>query len=99
MSGAFEIPVCGACGHAVWPPRLVCPSCGAREWKRVDASEGTLEEVSELAGSGSEPVRLCSVRLDAGPTVIARGEGGSPGERVSMALLDGVLLASGNHSA
>lgn len=93
MSGGLRIPACAACGRAVWPPRLACSSCGAVEWKQMDASKGTLEEVSELAGPGEEHVRICSVRLDAGPVVIARAQGVAPGERVSMEMIDGALLA------
>lgn len=89
MSGVFAIPACAACGHAVWPPRLSCADCGASEWEQVDASAGTLEEVTELA----DGVRLCSVKLDAGPIVIARIEQGAPGERVAMAMRGAALWA------
>ena len=93
MSATFEIPACAACGHAVWPPRLACSVCGAAEqWELVDASDGTLEEITELAGAEGQPVRLCSVKLDAGPIVVARVEHGGPAERVSMALRDGGAL-------
>lgn len=94
MSGSFEIPACGQCGHAVWPPRLACSVCGAARWEKVDASMGTLEELTELPGDEAEPLRLCSVRLDVGPIVIARCGQGMPGERMGMALRGKALWAA-----
>lgn len=95
MSGSFEIPACGQCGHAVWPPRLACSVCGSAQWESVDASIGSLEELTELPREGQGPVRLCSVRLDAGPIVVARcEERGAAGDRVNMALRGKALWAT-----
>jgi predicted transcriptional regulator len=62
MSG-FRVPACANCGHAVWPPRLACPVCGAAEWTEVDASTGTLLDVTEAPGYDGTPTRLGTVRL------------------------------------
>lgn len=97
MSG-FQVPACAECGHAVWPPRLACAVCGSGEWGEVDASTGTVLEVTDAPGASGEIVRLGTVRLILaatvdGPPVIARCEGCEPGDSVSLALEDGALRA------
>jgi uncharacterized OB-fold protein len=83
----FQVPACANCGHAIWPPRLACPVCGAAEWAEVPAPTGTLLDVTEAPGYDGEPIRLGTVRLavlsadpsgkrnsgtgDAGPPAIA----------------------------
>jgi hypothetical protein len=59
----FAIPACTNCGHAIWPPRLACPVCGAAEWEEVPAPTGTLLDVTEAPGYDGEPIRLGTVRL------------------------------------
>lgn len=59
----FAVPACTNCGHAIWPPRLACPVCGAAEWEEVPAPTGTLLDVTEAPGYDGEPVRLGTVRL------------------------------------
>jgi hypothetical protein len=87
----FAIPACANCGHAIWPPRLACPVCGAAEWEDVPAPTGTLLDVTEGPGYDGEPTRLGTVRLavpfadpsgkrnsgagDAGPPVVAGIDG------------------------
>ena len=46
----FQVPACANCGHAIWPPRLACPVCGAAEWTEVPAPTGTLLDVTEAPG-------------------------------------------------
>jgi uncharacterized OB-fold protein len=97
MSG-FAVPACGNCGHAVWPPRLACPVCGAAEWTEVDASTGTALEVTDTPGASGEAIRLGTVQLILaetvdGPPVIARCEGCEPGDEVDLELVDGALRA------
>jgi uncharacterized protein len=91
------ICICGACGHAVFPPRLLCPGCGASEWREEVAERGVVEEVTEaLFRVRSEPVtrRLASVRTEVGPVVIARLlDDAEPGAAVSLALSDGAVTA------
>ncbi len=94
----LEIQQCGRCGAAWFPDRLRCPRCGAREWQRVPAGQGTVEEETSIhrppARDGA-PVRLGSVRLDAGPVVIARlQEDVGCGRRVHLeAGADGIVRA------
>ncbi len=59
----FEIPACTNCGHAIWPPRLACPVCGAAEWEDVPAPTGALLDATEAAGFDGSPTRLGTVRL------------------------------------
>ena len=79
---SFRLPVCAACGRAAFPQRVLCPSCGGREWTTGDASTGVVEEATERDG-----VRIVSVRTGLGPVVIARAE-------VPAAAGDAVVLGS-----
>jgi uncharacterized OB-fold protein len=95
---SFAIPACANCGHAVWPPRLACAVCGAAEWTEVDASTGTVLEVTDTPGASGETIRLGTVELILaatvdGPPVIARCEGCEPGNPVALDLTDGALRA------
>ena len=95
---SFAVPACANCGHAVWPPRLACPVCGAAEWSEVDASTGTVLEVTDAPGASGGTVRLGTVRLILaatvdGPPVIARCDGCEPGGEVALDLTDGALRA------
>ena len=77
---SLRVAVCAACGQASFPPPFLCPNCGAREWREVEAASGTLEA---LADRGD--VRLGAVRLPQGPLAIARVEGDAQaGAEVSL---------------
>ena len=102
----LTIPACANCGHAIWPPRLACPVCGAAEWDQVPAPTGTLLDVTEGPGYDGEPVRLGTVRLavpsadpsgkrnSGGPPVIAGIDSDArPGDTVRLRLVDGALRA------
>jgi uncharacterized OB-fold protein len=80
MSRPFCVPACVACGHAIWPPRPVCPGCGGRAFAARRADAGVVEETTR-----NEHTPLASVRSDAGPVVIARLEREVPsGARVEL---------------
>jgi uncharacterized OB-fold protein len=80
----LTILVCRRCGSTWFPDRLWCAVCGGRDFERVAAGVGVVEEETELHRPPG-PVRLGSVRLDAGPVVIARlGEGIVAGGRVRL---------------
>jgi uncharacterized OB-fold protein len=64
---SLAIPVCASCATAAFPPRVLCPSCGSREWTTVDAVGGTVVGLTEHRG-----IVIASVRSDAGPVIIAR---------------------------
>jgi uncharacterized OB-fold protein len=73
VSNSFSVPACDACGHAIWPPRPVCPCCAGTTFSERDASRGIVEE----ATCNGEAL-LASVRSGAGPVVIARLERHAP---------------------
>jgi uncharacterized OB-fold protein len=96
---ALQIPVCRECGRTAFPPPRACPSCGATDWEERPAGAGAVEQLTTLrrvAGAAMEqPVRLASVRLEAGPVLIARaGDGVEVGSTVGIVTLaDGALEA------
>ena len=91
--GAFELPVCEACGAVQYPLRQRCRMCcsGKLAWREVSAA-GTLlartsvRHSSEPYFQSRRPVPLGSVKLDAGPVAIAfvAGGCGEPGSRVRL---------------
>ena len=76
MSRGFAYRVCRTCGFAVFPPRLLCPKCGGASWERRLATDGVLEDATTLwrapGGVPGGPIRLGTVRLDAGPALVVR---------------------------
>lgn len=91
----FEVYVCGACGRAVFPERLLCPGCGAREWRREPVETGTLEAAAERG-----EVRVGAVRTPLGPLAIARVEGDAePGSEVRLSADGEVPLATAEPEA
>jgi uncharacterized OB-fold protein len=69
----LQIQRCQRCGTHAFPDRLWCPRCGAVELRHVPAGPGGVEEDTTLRRLlAHEPVRLGTVRLQAGPFVIAR---------------------------
>jgi len=92
------VAVCSACGRAAFPARLLCPRCGANDWRTEEAHEGVVEETTFLrrapGGPLPEPVPLGTVRLDGGVLVVARlGPAMRPGESVRLEYRDGVPVA------
>ena|SRR5690242_6177022 len=82
----LEIQRCERCGTSAFPDRLWCPGCGAGAWEHVPAGPGRVEEETTLHRA-AEPIRLGSVRLDAGPMVVARLDtGAQAGTRVHLEL-------------
>lgn len=86
----LEIPVCEACGRAVFPERLLCPACGARAWRREPVASGVLEAAAQRG-----EVRVGAVRTPLGPLAIARVVGtAAPGDEVSFSV-DGEVPVAG----
>lgn len=67
---SLKVPVCRSCGRAVFPERLLCPDCGARNWREEPVDSGVLES---LADRGE--VRVGIVRTALGPAAIVRVQG------------------------
>jgi len=73
----LRIDRCARCGHLVHPPRELCPRCHSSDWTPRAAGPGSVEEltaVEHAVGSRAGGVVLASVRLAAGPVVIAAAE-------------------------
>jgi uncharacterized protein len=92
------VSVCSACGHAVFPARLLCPRCGGNDWRSEEMRLGVVEETTLLrrapGGPLPEPVPLGTVRLEGGPLVVARLEPTvRPGTSVRLQYRDGVPVA------
>jgi len=79
---ALAIAVCRSCGRKFFPLPLACRQCGGSDFDSVRAPAGTVEEVTEVTVTRS---RIGSVRLDAGPVVVAQvGQSTKPGDRVEL---------------
>ena len=77
---SLPVPVCTACGRAVFPRRLLCPDCGGAEWRNESVNAGVLEAATERDG-----VRVGAVRTPLGPLVVARLESEpQPGSEVTL---------------
>ena len=92
------VSVCMSCGHRSFPERLLCPRCGGGDRRRQWVEAGTVEHVTTLRRTAGraydDPVILASVRLSAGPRVIARLEERlPPGTAVRLDLRDGAPVA------
>lgn len=77
---SLTVFVCDSCGRAAFPQRLLCPFCGARDWREEAVETGVLEAVADRG-----EVRLGAVRTALGPLAIARVEGqGKEGAEVLL---------------
>jgi NAD(P)-dependent dehydrogenase (short-subunit alcohol dehydrogenase family)/uncharacterized OB-fold protein len=76
--GRLALQVCRACGTVHYPPQEACRRCLSvhLDWRPQDGageliSDTVLRHSNELYFRAHVPLRLGSVRLDAGPTAIA----------------------------
>jgi NAD(P)-dependent dehydrogenase (short-subunit alcohol dehydrogenase family)/uncharacterized OB-fold protein len=83
--GEFALQVCRDCGTVHYPPQEACRAClSARlDWRAQDGggellADTVLRHSNELYFRARVPLRLGSVRLDAGPTAIAFVHGACP---------------------
>ncbi len=83
--GRLALQVCAGCGHVTYPPREICPKCWSMEldWRDV-ADGGQLLTETLLRTSVNTyfrermPWRIGTIKLDAGPTVLAHLHGDVP---------------------
>jgi uncharacterized OB-fold protein len=64
---SFPIPICGACGAAVFPPRALCPRCGGRAWREERVDTAVVEHTTERDGTA-----IATVRTSLGPLLVTR---------------------------
>jgi uncharacterized OB-fold protein len=84
----LHVEVC-ANGHAVFPPRALCPRCGSGAWHAEPAGPGIAKQVTTHRAGG----RIASVALDRGPIVVARADDVAPGARVRLEDDQGRMIA------
>jgi NAD(P)-dependent dehydrogenase (short-subunit alcohol dehydrogenase family)/uncharacterized OB-fold protein len=80
--GRFELQACADCGTVQYPPRAACRTCLSHrlEWRETDGagellSATVLHHSNELFYRERVPLRLGTIRLEAGPTVLAHLHG------------------------
>jgi uncharacterized protein len=93
------VSVCSACGHGVFPARLLCSRCGAAEWESREVEEGVVEDATLVrrapGGELAVAVPLGTVRVEGGVRVLARIDLGLvPGASVRLEYRDGIPIAS-----
>jgi uncharacterized OB-fold protein len=77
-TGQLRLPVCQECGRVAYPLRELCANCLSErlEWQPVEAS-GRVLATTTLQRSNLPyfrpllPLRVASIKLDAGPVVLA----------------------------
>ncbi|GAA5078424.1 hypothetical protein HNP84_009534 [Thermocatellispora tengchongensis] len=82
--GAVPFQSCEECRAAVFPPRVLCPACGAMEltWER-SAGLGTVYSTSVLFPRGRDPYPVVLVDLDEGFRMMSTVTG-TPAEEVAI---------------
>jgi uncharacterized OB-fold protein len=96
MTAGVTVSACASCEWKGLPERLWCPRCGSGEVGVFQALEGTLEEttIARRAGGPDAPVRVASVRIEGGGTLIVRLEAPlADGARVELADDHGAAVA------
>lgn len=80
--GRFALQVCARCGHVSYPAREACPKCWSMDLVWQDVAEGgqlisetTLRTSVNTYFRERMPWRIGTVRLDAGPCVLAHIHG------------------------
>jgi uncharacterized OB-fold protein len=65
--GALPYQKCGACAANVFPPRVLCPTCGSPEvgWE-TSAGSGSVYSVTTVYRRNEEPYNVSLVDLDEG---------------------------------
>lgn len=83
--GRFQLQVCEACTHVTYPAREMCPVCWSMDlrWRDVPAggkliAETTLRTSINTYFRERMPWRIGTVKLDAGPTMLAHIHGDVP---------------------
>jgi uncharacterized protein len=94
----LPVSICSACGHAVFPARLLCPRCGGSDLKIREVDAGVVEEATVVrrapGGPLPAPVQVGAVRVADGPLVLARLEPSvTSGDSVRLEYRDGVPVA------
>lgn len=97
--GRFQIQHCGACGHHNFPPREICPGCGAPDLKWLlpggDGSVYAVTTVRRKPQAGGD-YNVSLIDLDEGVRLMSRVEGLAPPDvRIGMRVRARVLQQAG----
>ncbi|GII66177.1 hypothetical protein Skr01_62620 [Sphaerisporangium krabiense] len=66
-AGSVPFQTCDGCLTAVFPPRVICPACGATELRWSESSGlGTVYSTSVIAPRDADPYPVVLVDLDEG---------------------------------
>jgi uncharacterized OB-fold protein len=84
VTSGVTVSACASCDWRGLPERLWCPRCGSDQVGSCQVVEGTLGEIT-TARRVAGPVRVASVAIDGGGSLIARLEHeGRAGEVVAL---------------
>lgn len=93
-SGVLAFQWCAASGDAVFPPRTLCPVCGAGDlaWRRASGA-ATVYASTTIAPRGEDPYCVALVDLREGYRMMTNVVGGDPdevriGQDVALAFAD-----------
>jgi NAD(P)-dependent dehydrogenase (short-subunit alcohol dehydrogenase family)/uncharacterized OB-fold protein len=92
--GRFQLQVCADCAAVIYPPRDACPRCLSSRlpFRDVDnrgtlLAETTIRTSTDVYFRERMPWRIGTVRLDAGPSIVAHLHGDlQEGQRTRLAL-------------
>ncbi|WP_433521439.1 Zn-ribbon domain-containing OB-fold protein [Nocardia pseudovaccinii] len=92
--GEFALPACGDCERVHYPPRVLCPYCGATalSWRQLSGL-GTVYSASVLVPREGESYCVALIDLDEGPRLMSNVVGVSPsgveiGDRVRVVIAE-----------
>jgi uncharacterized protein len=99
-AGQFRVQACATCERAVFPPRSLCPHCGAGALAFRDvAGSATVYSTTVVHPPQGEAYNVALVDLDAGFRMMSRVEGIAPAAvRIGMRVRARVLPATADQA-
>jgi uncharacterized OB-fold protein len=94
---AIAIPTCANCGWMAFPPHLRCSRCGCADWGSTVVSRGVLEAVTTVERSlvtAARSATIGTVRVAAGPRLVARVAGGARAGDEVLLSADGLAVVA-----
>jgi uncharacterized OB-fold protein len=94
---AIEVPTCANCGWMTFPPHLRCSRCGSAAWNSTSVARGVLEAVTTVERSlvaATLSASIGTVRIAAGPRLVARVAGGARAGDEVLLSADGLAVVA-----